>query len=88
MNPITYQEAFQVLHKAGFVETEIDRLYRLRRDYQKSELDQPSLDTNRLLFARWLVTTGRLTEQLSEETQPAPSITGWTLLKSLLVHLL
>ncbi len=71
MNPITYQQAFAILHRAGFVEPEIERLYHLRQAYQISELDQPPLDLKRLQFVQWLVTTGRLSEQLSEEAKPS-----------------
>lgn len=69
MNPITYQEAFQMLRRAGFAGAEIDRLYRLRRAYGKSELDQPPLDLSHLQFVRWLVATGRLTDQLAERRE-------------------
>ena len=73
MNPITYQEAFQMLRRAGFAGTQIDRLYQLHRAYRKSELDQPPLDLSRLQFVRWLVATGRLTDQPAgarEQTAP------------------
>ena len=66
MKLLTYRDAARVLHRAGFVEKEIDRLYHLRQTYRRSELDQPPLDLYRLRFARWLVATGRLTEQLPE----------------------
>lgn len=66
MEPITYQEAFYVLHQAGFVGKEIDQLYHLRQTHQRNELDQPPLDYNRLHFVQWLVATGRLTDQLPE----------------------
>ncbi len=73
MGPIPYQEALQVLRRAGFVKAEIDRLYRLRQTYQTSELDQPPLNLNRLLFGRWLIATGRLTDQLPETRGAAAS---------------
>lgn len=62
MNPITYQEAVAALRRAGFLGPEIERLYRLRCIYRTSEWDQPALDLGRLRFARWLVTTGLLTD--------------------------
>lgn len=88
MNPISYQEAFQILRKAGFGEAAIDRLYRLRRAYLTSELDQPPLDHGRLEFVRWLVTTGRLTDFFPEEPPKAvvPRTTGWADLKRLLTR--
>lgn len=64
MNQINDQEAFDMLHKAGFTELEIKRLTRLRRGYKITELDQAPLDYARLRFVRWLVTTGRLTDQI------------------------
>lgn len=73
MNKMTYQQAFHFLRQAGLVEAEIDRLYQFRRVYQMSELDQPSLDLSRLQFIRWLVATGRLTEQLPETRRAASS---------------
>jgi len=70
MNQINDQEAFDMLHKAGFTEFEIKRLTRLRRDYKISELDQAPLDYARLQFIRWLVATGRLTDRLPGEDAP------------------
>lgn len=89
MNLMTYQEAFQLLHRAGFREKEIDRLYRLRQHYATHEQDQPPLDPRRLQFARWLVTTGRLTDRISEEGTSAevPLLVGWPWLKTILAHL-
>lgn len=71
MKQMTYQEAFETLRKAGFAGPAIDRLYRLCQTYGTSELDQAPLDTHRLKFIRWLVATGRLTDQLSETQKPA-----------------
>jgi len=73
MNPMHQQhdeEALRALRKAGFTAVEIERLIQLRRDYGTSPLDQPALDYARLRFVRWLVTTGRLTDQLPEEAAP------------------
>ena len=67
MEHMTYQEAFQSLRQAGFVREEIDRLYRLRRTYRVSELDAPPLDLHRLRFVRWLIATGRLTDQFPRD---------------------
>jgi hypothetical protein len=88
MDLMTYQEALQVLRRAGFRRKEIDQLYRLRQHYAANEQDQLPLDPRRLQFARWLITTGRLTDQLPEvETASvvfhAP---GWPWLKNLLAR--
>jgi hypothetical protein len=88
MNLMTYQEAFQVLHRAGFGGLEIDRFYQLRQDYATEEQDQPPLDPKRLQFTRWLITTGRLTDQIPEvETASAvPHVPKWSWRKNLLTH--
>jgi hypothetical protein len=52
------------LRKEGFTEQAIARLYQLRRTYGRDEMDQAPLDKRRLEFARWLVATGRLTDQI------------------------
>ena len=79
MNPMTYLEAVQVLRQAGCTGIEIDRLYRLRQTFQTSELDQSSLDLNRLQFVHWLVITGRLTDHLPEQPKvtPLPQTEKW-----------
>lgn len=59
MRPMTCYETFETLRQAGFTKSAIDQLYRLRRSYRTSELDQASLDRRRLGFIHWLVTTGQ-----------------------------
>jgi|GEM_PF-1528779 hypothetical protein len=54
------------LRREGFTERQIMRWYHLRRRYARDEMDRPALDSRRLEFARWLVTTGRLSEQIDE----------------------
>jgi hypothetical protein len=51
------------LRREGFPEQSISRLYQLRSDYAQDALDQPALDTHHLEFVRWLVKTGRLTDE-------------------------
>lgn len=58
------KEDLQKLRKEGFPEQTIARLYQLRSEYGKNERDQAPLDIRRLEFARWLVETGRLSEQI------------------------
>ncbi len=55
----------EVLRQVGFTEEEIERLNQLRRDYTELELQQSSVEYRRLAFIRWLVTTGKLSEQLA-----------------------
>ena len=59
-------EAFAMLRRLGFSFQEIDRLSRLQRVYaNKTEMDLADLDLRRLRFVRWLVETGKLTDQLA-----------------------
>jgi hypothetical protein len=58
------KEDLERLRKEGFTEQSIARLYELRITYGRDEMDQAPLDKRRLEFARWLVATGRLTDQV------------------------
>ncbi len=64
MYEINETEDLKTLRKEGFTEPVIARLYQMRRAYGKSEMDQAALDIHRLEFIRWLVATGRLTDQI------------------------
>jgi hypothetical protein len=65
MDQRNYQEALELLCQNGFTAAEIERLCQLRRDYSEQEQNRVvSADLRRLAFVRWLVTTGRLTDQL------------------------
>jgi hypothetical protein len=55
----------EVLRQVGFTEEEIERLNQLRRDSTELELQQSSVEYRRLAFIRWLVATGKLSEQLA-----------------------
>ena len=60
-------EATNKLRQTGWNEMEIWRLERLRKQLSGSLDLQDDVDTFRhLQFMRWLVTTGRLTEQKTE----------------------
>jgi hypothetical protein len=73
MNQLNDLEAVDLLLRKGFTALETHRLILLRRTYRASELDEAPLDPARLEFARWLVMTGRLTDQIAEEkVSPAP----------------
>ncbi len=50
------------LSRGAFTALERERLQRLRKDYEEHKQSQMSASSNRLLFARWLVKTGRLTD--------------------------
>ena len=58
------------LRQSGFTERAIYRLLQLRRTYAAEQAQREGLDTfRRLQFVRWLVRTGKLTEQISQALQ-------------------
>jgi hypothetical protein len=65
MDHMNYKEALEMLRKAGLKASEIDQLCRLRRDFAQNEMDQAPVDHRRLEFVRWLVATGKLTDQIT-----------------------
>jgi hypothetical protein len=68
------KEEIDALRQAGFTELTISRLIQLRRGYMTNELDQVPLDYAHLRFARWLVMTGRLTDEIAmEDTSNKPN---------------
>ncbi len=60
---MSYKEDLEMLRRGGFTEEEVRRLSQLRRDYAKLEECRTSAEYNRLTFVRWLVATGKLSEQ-------------------------
>ena len=60
---MSYKEDLEMLRRGGFTEEEVRRLRQLRRDYAKLEERRTSAEYNRLTFVRWLVATGKLSEQ-------------------------
>lgn len=60
---MSYKEDLEMLRRGGFTEEEVRRLSQLRRDYAKLEERRTSAEYNRLTFVRWLVATGKLSEQ-------------------------
>jgi hypothetical protein len=55
----------EILRKGGFAESEVSQLSRLRVDYTERERKQALADHRRLEFVRWLVSTGRLSDQIA-----------------------
>jgi len=55
----------EILRKGGFAEGEIQRLSQLRQDHTERTRLQERVDQRRLEFIRWLVTNGRLSEQIA-----------------------
>lgn len=65
MRTLDYQQAYNLLHKAGYTFSEIARFICLRQTYQPTEMDEAPLDYHCLEFARWLVLHGKLSESLN-----------------------
>ena len=59
------KEDREMLRKVGFAEVEMNRLARLRKDYNEQERLRAIADHRRLEFVRWLVTIGKLTDQIA-----------------------
>jgi hypothetical protein len=55
----------EILRKGGFVDGEVQRLNKLRQDYTEREKLQETADQRRMEFIRWLVTNGRLSDQIA-----------------------
>jgi len=64
-NHLNYKEDFEALRRGGFTEHEIEQLTQLRRARTKLEISRTSEEYHRLAFVRWLVATGKLSDQLA-----------------------
>ncbi|HZO71155.1 MAG TPA: hypothetical protein VFB60_03070 [Ktedonobacteraceae bacterium] len=59
------KEDREILRKGGFAENEMKMLSNLRRNYNEQEQRLAQESHRRLEFVRWLVTTGKLTDQIA-----------------------
>jgi hypothetical protein len=59
------KEDREILRKSGFAEVEMNRLSQLRRVRAERERLRLLAAHRRLEFVRWLVNTGRLTDQIA-----------------------
>jgi hypothetical protein len=59
-----HKEDLEILRRAGFTEAQMNRLSKLRRNLAEEGKYQELIDYRRLQFVRWLVSTGKLTEEL------------------------
>jgi hypothetical protein len=59
------KEEREFLRRNGFAEAEMNRLSRFRRDYNERAKKETAAANRRLEFVRWLVVTGKLTEQIA-----------------------
>jgi len=64
-NKMNYKEDFEVLRRGGFTENEIQQLSQLRKDRTELEMSPTSAEYLRLAFVRWLVATGKLSDQFA-----------------------
>ncbi|GCF11628.1 hypothetical protein [Dictyobacter arantiisoli] len=55
----------EILRNGGFAENEVVQLNKLRKDYSDKEKNQAQIAKRRLEFIRWLVSTGKLSEQIA-----------------------
>ena len=71
------QEAYKQLHQAGFAEIEIYWLLQFREKHVAEQAKREEFAIlRRLEFVRWLVRTGRLTEQTVRESEPVQEREG------------
>ena len=59
------KEDRDILRKGGFAENEVNQLHKLRTDYTEKERRRAAADHRRLEFIRWMVNTGKLTDQIA-----------------------
>jgi hypothetical protein len=59
------KEDRELLRKNGFDEAEVNLLSRLRKDYNEQERLIALAEHRRFEFVRWLVNTGKLTDQIA-----------------------
>jgi hypothetical protein len=60
-----HQETSDMLYQTEFTASEIERLEILKRAYAENKQNHMSETYRRLEFVRWLVKTGKLTEQMA-----------------------
>lgn len=59
------KEDRDILRKGGFAENEVVELSKLRAFYAEKEKQQAAATKRRLEFIRWLVATGKLSDQIA-----------------------
>jgi hypothetical protein len=59
------KEDREILRRGGFAESEVKRLSQLRKEINEREKLRALADHRRMEFARWLVRTGKLSEQIA-----------------------
>ena len=59
------KEDREILRKSGFAEHEVLQLSKLRTDYAEQAKRETQADKRRLEFVRWLVSRGKLSDQIA-----------------------
>ena len=59
-----HKEDLEMLRKSGLTEAQIHHLSNLRRNLAEEGKCQELIDYRRLQFVRWLVSKGKLTEEM------------------------
>jgi len=59
------KEDRELLRKNGFAEHEVLQLSKLRTDYAEQAKRETQADKRRLEFVRWLVSRGKLSDQIA-----------------------
>lgn len=59
------KEDREILRKGGFAESEMNRLSQIRKEHKEREKLREAANYRRLEFIRWLVSTGKLTDQIA-----------------------
>lgn len=59
------KEDREILRRNGFAEAEMNRLSRLRHDHNEKARLQAIAEHRRMEFVRWLVSIGKLTDQIA-----------------------
>ncbi len=59
------KEDRDILRKGGFAEGEVKQLSKLRKEHAEKERRNAAIEYRRLEFVRWLVHTGKLSEQIA-----------------------
>ena len=59
------KEDREILRKSGFAEHDVLQLSKLRTDYAEQARRQTQADNRRLEFVRWLVSRGKLSDQIA-----------------------
>lgn len=61
---MSHKEDREMLRKVGITDAQMNRLSKLRRNLAEDGKYQELIDYRRLQFVRWLVSTGKLSEQV------------------------